>query len=98
MWRVDQIVAASELLFLLELLDQVAHHGAFRVPKNQARSDLFAYREEIEVLAEPAVITSLRLFTFVKIVGKLLVRGPSRAVNALEHRTMFVTAPICAGD
>ena len=56
MWRVDQIVAASQLLFLFELLDQEADDRALWMPQNQPRSDLLVDRVEVQLAPQTPVI------------------------------------------
>jgi hypothetical protein len=95
--RVNEVVAAGELLLLLELLDQVADHGPFRVPEDEPWSDLFVDRVEIELTAKTAVVAALRLFESLQMSRELLRRRPGRAVDALQHRPLFVAAPVGPG-
>ena len=95
--RVDEVVAAGELLRLLELLDQEADQGALRVPEDKAGADLVGDGEEVEFLAEPAVVAPLRLFQPVEVVVQLFLGRPGRAVDALQHRPALVAPPVGAG-
>ena len=96
--RVDEVVAAGELLLLLELLDQVADHRALRVPEDETGADLLVDREEVELAAEPAVVAPLGLLQPRQVGVELLLRRPGRAVDALQHRPLLVAAPVGAGD
>ena len=75
MRRVDDLVAALELLLLLELLDLVADHRAARMPKDQAWPDLIIDREEIEVAAQSPVISPLCLFDSSQVIVQFLLVG-----------------------
>ena len=38
------------------------------------------------------------LFQLFEVLVQLLLRGPGRAIDALEHRALLVAAPVGAGD
>ncbi len=95
--RVDEVIAALELLLLLELLDLVPNHGALWLPEDQSGADLLIHGEEVQLLAQPAVVTLGGLFQLLQVVVQLFLRVPGRAVDALEHRAVLVAAPVRAG-
>src|SRR5690606_9287643 len=95
--RVDEVIAALELLLLLELLDLVPNHGALWLPEDQSGADLLIHGEEVQLLAQPAVVTLGGLFQLLQVVVQLFLRVPGRAVDALEHWAVLVAAPVRAG-
>src|SRR5262249_4099182 len=54
--------------------------------------------KEPELLAELAVIARFRFFDAPDVVLQILLIGPRRAVDALQHRVLFVAAPVSSGD
>src|ERR1700674_386821 len=54
--------------------------------------------EQIELASDAAVIALFRLLETVQIVIKLLLVGPSRAIDPLQHRITRIAAPIGARD
>src|SRR5665213_487101 len=61
MRRVDQLVPPPDVLLSDDVLDLVAQERALRVPKDEPRPDQIVEREEIELLAEHAVVALLGL-------------------------------------
>ena len=53
--------------------------------------------EQIELLADAAVIALLGLLQPVQVVIELLLVGPGRAVDPLQHLVARVAAPVGAG-
>ena len=54
-------------------------------------------REEVELAAELAMVSLLRLLDAPEVLVELLLRVPGGAVDALEHRPRLVAAPVRAG-
>src|SRR3982074_3782276 len=44
------------------------------------------------------MVAGARLFDLPQIVVELLLRGPRRAINALQHRPLFVASPVGARE
>ena len=60
--RVDELVAAGQMLVFAELLGQVAHQPALRVPQHQPAADIVRVgAEQVQLAAQPAVIATLGL-------------------------------------
>ena len=53
--------------------------------------------EQVELAAQAAVIALLGLLEHREVLLQLLLRGPGRAVDALEHLVAMVAAPVGAG-
>ncbi len=60
--RIDRHVAAADQLLFDERLEQPADHGALRQPENQAAADKRACCEQLQLLAEHAMVAALGLF------------------------------------
>src|SRR5829696_5970861 len=86
------------MLFLLELLDQIADHRPLRMPEDETGADLLVHREEIELAPETAMIAALGLFQSRQMSIQLLLSRPGRAVDALQHRSLLVATPVGASD
>ena len=96
--RVHELVAALEVLLLPELLDQVAHHAALGVPVDQPRSHLLVDREQIQLLAEPAVVALERLLDAEQMSFQLRQGRKRRAIDALQHFVALVAEPVRSRD
>ena len=96
--RHQQLVAARRVHVLPVVLDEVAHARALRVPEDQPRAGVLLDREQVERLAEHAVVAPLGLGHLHRVGLELLGRLPRRAVDALQHRPALVAAPVRAGD
>ena len=94
----DHLVAAGEVLAPLELLDDVAQQRALRVPEHETGADLVGEREQVELLADLAVVALLRLLDAVQVGLERGLVGEAGAVDALEHPVLLVPAPVGAGD
>src|SRR5215207_6875091 len=57
-------------------------------------ADLAGEGEEIELGAEPAMVTALGLFELVQMRVERSLGLPRRAVDALEHRALLVAPPV----
>ncbi len=66
------------------------------MPEDQASAGLFLDREEIEFLAEFAVIAFGCFLELLQMRVEFFLRIPSRAVDALQHCVVLVAAPVCA--
>ena len=93
----DELVAVFDEGLLEEVLDDVAHPSPVGVPEDQAGADLLLDGEEVEALAEDAVVALLRLLEAVEVGPEVLTGEERGAVDPLEHLAAFVAAPVCAG-
>src|SRR6266571_5308571 len=67
-------------------------------PENKTRAELLVDAEELELLAEHAMVAPLDLLQSLQVIVELLLIWPHRAVDALELRVAFVATPVRAGD
>ena len=96
MRRDDALVPALAQAFADELLDQPAHDRALGVPEDQAAAGVLFDREQVELAAQLAVITLLRLLDLVKIRVELSPGRERGSVDALQHGIALVAAPVRA--
>src|SRR5512132_1106780 len=97
-WRVDERVAALVMDLAPPRLELLAHDREVREPKNQAGAKLLVDAEELELLAQDAVIALLDLLEALQVPIELLLIRPDRPVDPLELRVALVAAPVRAGD
>ncbi len=67
------------------------------MPQHQSRSNLVLDRDEVELLAQLAMVAPLDLFELVQVCLERLLCRKRRAIDALEHRVALVAAPVGAG-
>ena len=94
--RVDFLVAVGTLLFAHVLLDVLVQGPAAVVPEDLARR-LFLDVEQVELLADTAMIALLGLFQAMQIGLQFLLVAPGSAVDALQHFVARVAAPVGTG-
>ncbi|MNS68801.1 hypothetical protein D3C72_1020910 [compost metagenome] len=94
--RAHLVVAGFAQAAAHVLLDGLPHLPALRVPEHHARR-LFLQVEQVERLAQLAVVALLGFFQHVQVGFLVFLPGPGRAVDALEHLVVGVTAPVGAG-
>ena len=71
---------------------------AARQPQRQARADIVVEDEQLQFLAELAMVALLRFLEHREVIVELLLVLERGAVNALELRIFFVAFVIGAGD
>jgi hypothetical protein len=96
--RVHDLVAAGEQTLAHVALDLVADDAALGVEDAEAGADLVGEREEVELLAELAVVALGGLFEALLVGAQLVLGGPGGAVDALQLRVLLAAAPVGAGD
>ena len=79
-----------------ESLDGVVERRSLGRPERRARRDRVKL-EEVQLLAETAVVPALRLLETVQVLLQLPLLVEGRAVDALEHLTVLIAPPIGAG-
>ena len=77
-------------------LDRAIEDPAFWMPERRTRG-LFLEMEQIERLAQPAVISALGLLQAMEVLVELLAGRPGGAVDALEHGVAAVAPPVGPG-
>jgi hypothetical protein len=95
--RVDHLIAALEGLGAQPVLHDEPHAPALRVPEDEARAGELLDGEQAERGAQLAMIAFLGFLQHLEVLLELVLGGPGRAVDALEHRVLLVAAPVGAG-
>ncbi len=95
--RVDQLIAALENDVLDEAAQLEVDHRPFGVPQDQPGTDVPLHREQVEVLADDAVIALAGFLEPPQVALEIVLREPGSPVNALQHLAALVAAPIRAG-
>ena len=95
---VDQRVAALQVLVAHPVFHLFADEAALGMPEDQARAGELLDGEQVELLAEHAMVALLGLFELVQVVVEILLGEERRAVDALELRIFLVAQPVGAGD
>ena len=72
--------------------------AALGVPEDEARAGDLLDAEEIELLAEHAVVARLDLFEVLEVGVEVLLREEGCAVDALQLRILLVAEPVGAGE
>ena len=72
-------------------------HTALGVEHRQAGADLVGEAEQVELVAEPAVVAALRLLDPVQVLVERLLGRPGGAVDALQLLVLLVAAPVGGG-
>ncbi len=94
----DLHVAAIVQVGREPLHEFVEHAGALRVIEHQSAAGELVEVEQVELLAEFAVVALLGLLEPREVRVEILLREPRGAVDALQHRTVGVAPPVRAGD
>ena len=89
------LVAVLLVLLADVLLDALPDGPAARMPEHHARG-LGLGMEQIQVLAQLAVVALLGLFQHVQVGVLVFLASPGRAVDALQHLVVGVAAPVGA--
>src|SRR4029077_18703737 len=80
------------------VLDDFPHPAAVGMKEDQALSGELLDAEQIEFLAELAVVAFLGFFELMKIRVEFLLVEERRAVDTLQLGIVFIPLPICARD
>ena len=95
--RVDLAVAAVGVLLAPQVGQLVPDRHPVREPERRAGRELGEH-EQLELLAELAVVAGAGLLEPLEVLGELLLRRERGAVDAGEHLALGVAAPVGAGD
>ncbi len=95
LWRTDLLIAVRALRLPHVLLNRLIQRPAVRMPENHTRRFLLRV-EQVQLLADFAVIAFFRFLDAGEVFLELLLVGPCSAVNTLQHLVVGVAAPICA--
>jgi hypothetical protein len=94
----DHIVTAADTFFAHPVFHGLADEAALGVPEDEAGAGDFLDGEEVELLAEDAVVAGLDLFEFLEVGFEVLGVEEGGAVDALELLVVLVAEPVGAGD
>src|SRR4029077_5599140 len=95
---IDEIVAALHERVAEPVFHFAANDAALRMPEDEAGAGVFLDAEEIELLAEAAMVAALGFFELVKIVVEIFLIDEAGAVDALHLWIAFLTLPVGARD
>jgi hypothetical protein len=95
---VDQQIAAAEALVAHPVFHDFADHGALGMPEDEAGAGELLNAEEVELLAEQAVVALGCFFEAREVGVEVLLREEGGAVDALELGILFVAEPVGAGE
>src|SRR4029077_16568283 len=89
---------ARGALTLAHVTDQgLKYEPAFGMPEHRSRR-LLLQMKEIKLAADAAVIALFRLLDPVQVFVELLLVGPGRSVDPLQHGIARIPAPVGPGD
>ena len=96
--RVDHLVAAPQALVAHPVFHDFADDAALGMPEDEAGPGEFLNAEQIELLAQHAMVALGRFFKAREVCVQILLREERRAVDALQLRILFVAEPVGAGQ
>src|SRR5260370_38020992 len=76
----------------------LADDAALGMEEDEPRAGEFLDAEEVQLLAELAVVALLGLFHLLEVGVELLGREESGAIDALKLLVMLIALPVVAGD
>ncbi|MPN10867.1 hypothetical protein SDC9_158164 [bioreactor metagenome] len=91
---IDHLIAVGIMLVAPEVLDRLTNTRPHRVPIDQAGTGFLMQTEQIELLAELAVVAFLHILKVLQIEPELLGICPCSAVDAGKHRIGLLATPI----
>ena len=95
--RLDLLVAIAAMDIAPVVDELVADDHAVRMEEREARAFL-VQAEEVELLAELAVVALLGLLEHVKVGVEVCLLLEGRAVDALQHLVVLIAAPVSTSD
>ena len=95
---VDQRVAALQVLVAHPVFHLLAHDAALGMPEDQPRPGQFLDGEQVELLAQHAMVALLGFLDLVQVLVQVLPGEERGAVDALQLRVVLVAQPVRAGD
>src|SRR4051794_34353874 len=96
--RVNRLVSTPPNLALDQIFQDLADDGALWVKERKARADQLVEREQVELLAQRAVIPLLGFLEPIEVFLEILLGREGGSVNALELRIALVAAPVGTGE
>ena len=95
---VHQRVAALQVLVAHPVFHLLADEAALGMPEDQPRPRQLLDGEQVELLAQHAMVALLRLLDLVQILVEVLLAEERGAVDALQLRVLLVAQPVRARD
>ena len=95
--RLDLLVAITAMDIAPVVNELVADNHAVRMEEREARAFL-VQAEEVELLAELAVVALLGLLEHVEVGIEVCLLLEGRAVDALQHLVVLIAAPVSTSD
>ena len=86
----DHVVAATDALFAHPVFHGLADEAAFGMPEDEAGASDFLDGEQVELLAEDAVVAGLDLFELLEVGVEVFGVEERCAVDALQLLIVFV--------
>src|ERR1700722_19861340 len=98
MRRVNQRIAARQVLISHPILDDFANAPALGMEEDQAWSGELLDTEQIQLLAQLAMIALLSFLQALQISVLIFLVEERRAIDALQARLMLIALPVSARD
>ena len=96
--REDQRVAAPQAFLAHPVFHHLADDAALGMPEDESRAGQLLNAEEVQLLAQQAMVALGRFFQAGKVRVHVLLREERRAVDALQLRILLVAQPVSAGQ
>ena len=96
--RENHVIATANTLFAHPVLHGLADEAAFGVPEDEACACDLLDGEEVELLAEDAVVAGLDLFEVLEVGVEVFGVEERGAIETLELLVLFVSEPVGAGE
>ena len=97
MGRAHLLIAGGVLHIPGQLLQLLDNDRAIWQPQGQPRPDLLVEDKNVQFTPQLAMVALFGLFQHLQVGVEIFLVAPSRAVDALQHRLVLVTAPIGPG-
>ena len=95
---VHEVVAAPDALFAHPVFHDLADEPALRVPEDEARTCDLLNREQVELLAQHAMVAGLDLFQTREVRLQVLVVEEGGSVDALKLLVLLIAEPVGSSD
>ena len=96
--RVDQRITALQILVAHPVFELFADDAALGMEEDQAGAGQFLNAEQVQFLAQLAVVAFLGLFDLFEVLVQVLLGKERGSVDALQLLVVFVALPVGAGD
>jgi len=93
-----KLIAALDMFAAQEIFKNRAEQHPLGQPEDHTGGHILMEREQIELLAELAVVAALGFLDAVQVFLEILGVGKGRCVDAGKHTVLFVAAPVRPGN